>query len=627
MENFDIEKVSNGGRKLFYEHKKALAIGFGVGACLKYLTAKYHGKRKGRFKDINTIDWTVKDPTFFENLPPGSNGRLLEFVIRLANSNFGQYFGFNKYTVNQTYIELIRCSIISEKATYYPVHYSSAKTEKDRLSSPNQEVTFVSKMNKNCKFQPVTIADYTEAYKTGISSPLDVATEIIREIPEMNKKLNILCEWDVQMILKQAEESTERWKAGKPLSDLDGVPIAIKDQIDIKGLTVRNGLPFPESNPAKSDGAIIEKIKNAGMIIVGLVNMHQVGLSSIGTNDSKFHGDCKNPHNTDFYCGASSSGTGAIVACGLVPCGVGSDGGGSVRIPASWCQNNTIKPSCGRIPQRGYISGTNSTLGPMCNTMTDCAKLYSIIAGPDLTKDSDITIFQPPVNIPREIRSSFNGLKIGVDRNWTNFKVDSTISGLFKEKLKYLENKGCEIVSITIPEIDYYHASHFVNFMQEIASRGREYIENDRDISGDFRMTMITNLDNVFASDYVQANRIRTKFMKITEILFQKVDLIATPTTREGAMKRYPGDEICGRMDGYGVNHASQFTKFANFVGIPAVSCPMGTCKNGLPVGFHLMSSWWREDLLIELGVSLESEYTFIKPKVYFRPEFAKKTK
>ena len=146
---------------------------------------------------------------------------------------------------------------------------------------------------------------------------------------------------------------------------------------------------------------------------------------------------------------------------------------------------------------------------------------------------------------------------------------------------------------------------------KEIASRGREYIENDRDIAGDFRMTMITNLDNVFASDYVQANRIRTKFMKITEILFQKVDLIATPTTREGAMKRYPGDEICmfwsfinfprdfdknfskgGRMDGYGVNHSSQFTKFANFVGIPAVSCPMGTCKNGLPVGFHLMSSW-----------------------------------
>ena len=80
---------------------------------------------------------------------------------------------------------------------------------------------------------------------------------------------------------------------------------------------------------------------------------------------------------------------------------------------------------------------------------------------------------------------------------------------------------------------------------KEIASRGREYIENDRDIAGDFRMTMITNLDNVFASDYVQANRIRTKFMKITEILFQKVDLIATPTTREGAMKRYPGDEIC----------------------------------------------------------------------------------
>jgi len=103
-------------------------LNFLEGTLVKWLSkilkrAKYHGKRKGRFKDINKIDWTSKDPTFFENLPPGSNGRLLEFVIRLANSNFGQYFGFNKYTVNQTYIELIRCSIISEKATYYPGYF------------------------------------------------------------------------------------------------------------------------------------------------------------------------------------------------------------------------------------------------------------------------------------------------------------------------------------------------------------------------------------------------------------------------------------------------------------------------------------------------------------------------
>ena len=280
------------------------------------------------------------------------------------------------------------------------------------------------------------------AYKSKTVTPLDVARKIIDQLPLINSDLKIFCDWNEDLIISQATESTRRYQENCPLGDMDGVPIVIKDQIDVIGLTVRNGLPFPEHNPADTDAAVIERIKSNGMMIIGLVNMHQVGLTSFGTNSSKFHGDCRNPHNPDYYCGASSSGTGAAIALGIVPCGIGSDGGGSIRIPAAFCGISTIKPSAGRIPHRGYNAGTNSVLGPMCNTMVDCAKLYSILAGPDYTKASDITICQPKVTIPSHIPEDLIGTTIGVDYNWCKFRVEQKIFAQFEEKLAWLVSKG-----------------------------------------------------------------------------------------------------------------------------------------------------------------------------------------
>jgi len=273
--------------------------------------------------------------------------------------------------------------------------------------------------------------------------------------------------------------------------------------------------------------------------------MHTVGISTFGANCSKFHGDCLNPVNPDFYPGGSSSGTAAAVACGLVPCGIGSDGGGSVRIPAAFCGMSAIKPSAGRISHRGYISGTNSSLGPMCNTMVDCAKLYSILAGPDFKNHAETTFFQPKVAIPKSIPVRLDGFKIGVDYDWCSQLKNERIYGLFVSKLDWLAEKGCDIVKIKLYDLTYMHASHLTCFMQELMSTARRRMETEAHMALDYYASMAAQAGTTYGSDFVQANKIRTKFMLQMEEIFEKVDVIATPTSCVGTTKRHPDDQPC----------------------------------------------------------------------------------
>ena len=388
------------------------------------------------------------------------------------------------------------------------------------------------------------------AYKENRTTPLEIANDIIGKIQSVNSELHIFCDVNTDLIISQATESTRRYTEGKTLGPLDGVPIVIKDQINVIGLTVRNGLQYPEYEPCSTDAEVTKRVRAEGMMIIGLANMHPVGLTTMGTNNSKFHGDCLNPLNPEYSPGGSSSGTAAAVAIGIAPCGIGSDGGGSVRLPAAFCGLSAIKPSAGRISNRGFLSGTNSVLGPICNTMVDCAKLYSVLAGPDFENETEMTFFQPTVKIPLTIASRLDGIKIGVDYSWceqTLFgqKNNETIYNHFLARLNWLEEKGCEIVKITFADLDYYHAAHLIIYMQELLVPSRRLLETERHMSLDHYLAMAFQAEGSYGSDYIQANKIRTKFMCQMEAIFKEVDLVATPTQKCGTVKLQPDDALC----------------------------------------------------------------------------------
>ena len=155
-----------------------------------------------------------------------------------------------------------------------------------------------------------------------------IAEDIVAKIKFVNPEMHIFVDWNEKMIIDQAEQSKKRYESGKPLSPFDGVPVVIKDQLDIKGLTQRCGTE-KEGVVATSDSVVVERLRNQGMIILGLVNMHPMGVGVTGINPSKYAGFCPNPFNIEYHPGASSSGTGVALAIGLAPVGIGTDGGGS----------------------------------------------------------------------------------------------------------------------------------------------------------------------------------------------------------------------------------------------------------------------------------------------------------
>jgi len=260
--------------------------------------------------------------------------------------------------------EETKAKVEETKKLVSTVTTSSTKTATSKKKLSDKQRAMAAKVRlmklkgtaKGPGLESTTVDDYTTAYKSGKFSPIDIAEQLLKDLQILNAKLNMICEYFPDQVRAQARASAARYAEGKALGPLDGVPIAMKDQLDIEGHRRRNGLEFCESGAAVEDCTITARCRAQGMIIVGVTNMHPKGMSCFGSNISADHGMCRNPFNDKFYCGASSSGAGAIVASGIMPLAVGTDGGGSVRIPAGYCNLVGLFPSIGRAPQRGTSS-------------------------------------------------------------------------------------------------------------------------------------------------------------------------------------------------------------------------------------------------------------------------------
>ena len=152
------------------------------------------------------------------------------------------------------------------------------------------------------------------------------------------------------------------------------------------------------------------------------------------------------------------------------------DGGGSIRIPAAFCSLSGLKPTAGRVPHRGYSATTNSVLGPLCHSVIDCAKIYAVIAGPDNHKESEITLYQPKLKIPRSIPNNLAGIQIGIDQKWNSTLERPDLVAIFRKEVNKLEKLGARIVPIAIPDLSYHHAAHALTFCTEIISIVRKHL-------------------------------------------------------------------------------------------------------------------------------------------------------
>ncbi len=508
---------------------------------------------------------------------------------------------------------------INEDISPLPLFFDSAPATEKKSIEKYMQIQTVKREKTGGSYYPVTIDDYASAYREGKTDPVKTAENLVRLIEFSNSgktPLNAVIKYRTDDILQQAEASFKRHQEGKPLSIFDGVPIAVKDEIDQEGYTTSVGTSFLGKEQAKYDAEAVRRLRTAGAILFGKTNMHEIGIGVTGLNPH--YGVVRNPHAPYNYTGGSSSGSAAAVAAGLCPAALGADGGGSVRIPASLCGVTGLKPTYGRVSETGAapLCWSVAHIGPLGATVRDTALMYGVIAGKDAVMPP--STLQPEPDL-LNINEGLKGLRIGYYPDWY-FDCDSSIRSLMDNALNIFRNSGAKIVKIEIPELEEMRVAHLISIVSEMTTAMNPYYkEHRKDFGLDTRVNLA--LGRRFSNvDYIHAQRMRTRAIEIFSGLLKDVDVIITPATAVPAPE-IPKDALpLGESDLEVLSDIMRYAFPGNLTGLPALSVPAGYTAGGLPAGIQIMGRAWEESLLFRTALNFEKTIQYHKPDLLFCP-------
>ncbi|XVF01457.1 hypothetical protein REPUB_Repub04eG0091000 [Reevesia pubescens] len=458
------------------------------------------------------------------------------------------------------------------------------------------------------------IRDYAYAYRSKLATPSMVAEKIISVIEGCNyhkPPTPLLVSFDADEIRKQAAASTQRFEEGNPLSILDGIFMAIKDDIDCyphpsKGATTW----MHEVRSVEKDAVSVSRLRRCGVIFIGKANMHELGMGTTGNNPN--YGTTRNPHAPERYTGGSSSGPAALVASGLCSAALGTDGGGSVRIPSSLCGVVGLKTTYGRTSMEGSLcgSGTVEIIGPIASTVEDVILVYAAVLGS--SPEDRISLKPSPPCLPvlssLEDANALGSLRLGKYTEWFNDVHSTDISDACEDVLNLLsKSHGCETIEIVIPELHEMRTAHLVSIGSETLCSLNPDCEDGKGVKLTYdTRTSMALFRSFTASDYVAAQCIRRRIMHHHMEIFKKVDVIVTPTTGMTAPKIPPSALKDGETDIKVTGYLMRFIIAGNLLGLPAVTIPVGYDKQGLPIGLQLIGRPWGEASILRLASAVE---------------------
>ncbi|KAJ2997908.1 hypothetical protein NUW58_g498 [Xylaria curta] len=428
-------------------------------------------------------------------------------------------------------------------------------------------------------------SDYHELYKSGKLTPLQVAKALIPQISrEQNGKyMSAWSETRVESVLAAAKASTDRYCQGKPLGLLDGVPIGVKEDTDVEGYTSYIGQqPDPAFAPATKSLWPVAQMEAAGAIVVGTLAMHELGSDVTGCNPRR--GSPKNWYNTSYYTGGSSSGAGSALSAGLVPIAIGTDAGGSIRIPASFCGAYGLKPTLHRTYAMKSMTAPN----------------------PD---DAIQNAFAPSIPPSPTAKKT-----LGICREWIDHASPVVRESTARAIAYFSDKLGYEIVDIHIPYLREGQWAHSAWALSEALDHLRSRLR-DRAFSliNHCNQILLSVAGCTAATDMIKYSQMRALLMEHLAFLFKKHPglLIVTPTAPEAGWKINPGDEAYGFSDGNLTIRMMTYIWLANSTGCPAVSAPIGYAEpeqgeGKLPIGLMAMGEWGAEEQLLAWAVEAE---------------------
>ncbi|MCP5098628.1 MAG: amidase [Chloroflexi bacterium] len=519
--------------------------------------------------------------------------------------------------LDQAGITKLQSIPFDEVPSFYPFPQSDQGLNREPTPPELLEST-VSGLPDNGRSLPfTTIQDYAAAYRSGKTTPTAVAEKLFAAIAasdEGNQPIRAFIANYRDDVMAQAKAATERIQAGNPLSIFDGVPVAIKDEVDQVPYPTTVGTTFMGTSPATTDATVVARLRAQGALLFGKANMHEIGINPNGLN---VHYDpVRNPYHRGHDPGGSSSGSAAAVAAGLCPVAIGADGGGSIRVPAALCGMVGLKATFGRISEHGAAPLTWSMghLGPIGASVADVALTYAAIAGPDVV--DPMTFRQTAVSLQNWSNSDLNGIRLGVYRPWFEHATPEIVAAN-EAMLQKLVDAGATLVEIEIPGLDEMRIAHAITILAEMATNMDKYAQHHGKHGAAVRVNL--TLGRAFGSqDYLRSQQMRTRAMQIFAKVYEKVDVVVTPATAVTAPPIPTNGLPHGWSDLTTETEIMRFIVPGNFVGLPAISIPVGYDANGLPIGMHLMGRHWEENLLLQVAYAAEQVVERKRPSTFY---------
>ncbi len=425
-------------------------------------------------------------------------------------------------------------------------------------------------------------------------NPSGLTQAFLAVIEEKNPSLNAFAEINQETAIPSFTKEL-------PLS---GIPIPVKDLIDVAGLHTQAGSPkFFGQQPAIKDAAIIEKLKAAGASILGKTNTHEIALGITGIN---LHtGAVKNPHDPSRITGGSSSGSAAAVASGMSVAAIGSDTGGSIRIPASLCGVVGLKPTYGRVSTRGVLplSWNLDTIGPITKTVKDAALLLNVLAGYDPRDPTSQN--HPTEDYLMNIDDGVKGWKIALATGSDIEECDPSVLNTLQQASSQFSEQGAAVHPVEIARLAECAAANGIMVVADAAALHRERLEQHPDWFGEDVRARLERGRSISATEYALARRTQQEMKRYFDLFFEEYDFLLLPTTATSAAKIEGLDSAA---------YAPKMTRFTgpfNLVGLPAISIPFGKTDSGLPLAVQLVGAPWAESKILQAGQVLENLYPY----------------
>lgn len=455
-------------------------------------------------------------------------------------------------------------------------------------------------------------------------SPVELTKSLLEKISSLDGEINSFVTVDEKSALRSAETAEKEMAKGELKSPLHGIPIALKDLFAVGGMRMTCGSKILENFVPSYDSEVAKKLAEAGAVIIGKNNMDEFAMGS--SNETSNFGIVRNPLDKKRVPGGSSGGCAAAVAAGLCCGAVGTDTGGSIRQPASFCGVVGMKPTYGRVSRFGMVAFASSLdqAGPLAGSVEDAAILLKAISGFDEKDSTSVDI--PVPDYAAEIADGIKGLKIAVPKEYLGIDgMDAEVKRSVSDAIGKMENLGAEITEISMPNTKYAVSAYYIIAPCEASSNLARYdgvrygrrSENPSSLKEMIKKTRSEGFgDEVkrrimlgthalssgyYDAYYLKAQKVRTLISGEFKSVFEKADLIMAPTTPETAFKigEKTGDPIRMYL-------SDALTIPANIAGLPAISVPCGRTEAGLPVGVQFIGKPFDETGVLRAAYNFE---------------------